>query len=29
MLAVDPIGWSGGLALLWKEAKEVDIQNFS
>jgi hypothetical protein len=29
MLVVDPIGTSGGLALIWKEATEVEIQNFS
>jgi exonuclease III len=26
---VDPVGRSGGLTLLWKEEKEVEIQNFS
>jgi hypothetical protein len=26
---VDPVGRSGGLALLWKEEQEVEIQNFS
>ncbi|GLT53494.1 hypothetical protein SLA2020_267600 [Shorea laevis] len=29
MFTVDPIGLSGGIALLWKEAREVEIQNFS
>lgn len=26
---IDLVGRSGGLALLWKEANEVEIQNFS
>jgi exonuclease III len=26
---IDPIGRSGGLGLLWKEDREVEIQNFS
>ncbi len=26
---VEPVGRSGGLALLWKEEKEVEIYNFS
>jgi hypothetical protein len=26
---IDPVGRSGGLALLWKEDREVEIQNFS
>jgi hypothetical protein len=29
MLEVDCVGKSGGLALLWKEDMEVEIQNFS
>ncbi|GLT53039.1 hypothetical protein SLA2020_263360 [Shorea laevis] len=29
MVAVDSIGLSGGLALLWQEANEVSIQNYS
>jgi hypothetical protein len=29
MLVVDPLGQSGGLALLWQEANEVNIQNYS
>jgi exonuclease III len=29
MLAVDPIGLSGGIALLWKVSSEVDIQTYS
>jgi hypothetical protein len=29
LLAVDPVGLSGGIALLWKEDCEVSIQNYS
>lgn len=29
MLIVDPVGRSGGLALLWKDDREVLIQNYS
>ncbi|GLT69910.1 hypothetical protein SLA2020_420220 [Shorea laevis] len=29
MLAVDPVGTGGGLALLWRNDNEVAIQNFS
>ncbi|GLT63989.1 hypothetical protein SLA2020_365100 [Shorea laevis] len=29
MLVVDPIGRSGGLALLWREAHDLEIQNYS
>jgi hypothetical protein len=29
MLVVNPLGQSGGLALLWQEANEVNIQNYS
>jgi hypothetical protein len=29
LFAVDPIGRSGGLALLWKEVDILEIQNFS
>lgn len=29
MLVVDPIGTGGGLALLWREEKKVEIQNYS
>lgn len=29
MLTVDPVGKSGGLALLWRDPAEVDIINFS
>ena len=29
MLVVDLVGKNGGLALLWKEEVEVEVQNFS
>ncbi|GLT53635.1 hypothetical protein SLA2020_268930 [Shorea laevis] len=29
MFVVDPFGLSGGLALPWKETRDVDIQNYS
>jgi hypothetical protein len=29
LFAVDSVGWSGGLVLLWKEDVQVDIQNYS
>jgi hypothetical protein len=29
MFQVDPVGKSGGLVLLWKDDKEVEILNFS
>lgn len=29
MITVDPIGKSGGLALLWKDDNEMVIQNYS
>ncbi|GLT72479.1 hypothetical protein SLA2020_444100 [Shorea laevis] len=29
LLAIDPVGLSGGVAFLWKDAREVDIHNFS
>jgi hypothetical protein len=29
LLAVDPVGRSGGVALLWKEENEIKIQNYS
>jgi hypothetical protein len=29
MLAVDPVGRSGGIALLWTDSREVTIQNYS
>jgi hypothetical protein len=29
MLVVDCVGWNGGLALLWSNNIDVDIQNFS
>ncbi|GLT53218.1 hypothetical protein SLA2020_265040 [Shorea laevis] len=29
LMAVDPVGLSGGIALLWRDAREVEIQNFS
>jgi exonuclease III len=29
LFVVDPVGRSGGLALLWKEENELEIQNFS
>ncbi|XP_059445337.1 uncharacterized protein LOC132177129 [Corylus avellana] len=29
LFAVDPVGRSGGIALLWKEEHEVEIQNYS
>jgi hypothetical protein len=29
MFVVDPVGRSGGLALFWKEEKELEIQNYS
>jgi exonuclease III len=29
LFVVDPVGRSGGLALLWKEAGCLDIQNFT
>ncbi|GLT71414.1 hypothetical protein SLA2020_434340 [Shorea laevis] len=29
MLTVDPVGLSGGIALLWKQSEEVEIQTYS
>jgi exonuclease III len=29
LFVVDPVGKSGGLALLWREVEEIEIQNFS
>jgi hypothetical protein len=29
MFVVDPVGKSGGLALLWREVDELEIQNYS
>jgi hypothetical protein len=29
LFAIDPVGRSGGLALLWREGKELEIQNYS
>jgi hypothetical protein len=29
MFVVNPVGKSGGLALLWKEVEELEIQNYS
>jgi hypothetical protein len=29
LFVVDPVGHSGGLALLWKEKNEVEIQNYT
>ena len=29
LFVVDPVGKSGGLALLWKEVEEIEIQNYS
>jgi hypothetical protein len=29
LFMVDPVGHSGGLALFWREAKEVEIYNYS
>jgi hypothetical protein len=29
LFVVDPIGWSKGLALIWKEKNELEIQNYS
>ena len=29
MFVVDPIGTSGGLAFLWKDASDMEIQNYS
>jgi exonuclease III len=29
LFVVEPIGQSGGLALLWKEAHELEIQNYT
>ena len=29
LFVVDPMGKSSGLALLWREVEEIEIQNFS
>ena len=29
LFVVDPVGKSGGLALLWREVEEIEIQNYS
>ena len=29
LFVVDPAGWSGGLALLWRDADDLQIQNFT
>jgi hypothetical protein len=29
VFAVDPVGRSGGVALLWKEDQDLEIQNYS
>jgi hypothetical protein len=29
VFAVDPMGKSGGITLLWREGKDLEIQNFS
>ena len=29
LFMVDPVGKSGGLALLWREVEEIEIQNYS
>jgi exonuclease III len=29
MFVVDPVGRSGGLVLLWKDAKNLEIQNYT